>query len=57
MATGIMPRRQWSAAYPYLEKAYSVSDGKPVNAKIMVRGEPGTLGPEVSHHPLIAQHS
>jgi hypothetical protein len=39
--------RKWSAAYPYLEKAYSVSDGKPVNAKIMVRGEPGTLGPEV----------
>jgi hypothetical protein len=39
--------RRWSAAYPYLEKAYSVSDGKPVNAKIMVRGEPGTLGPEV----------
>ena len=37
--------RKWAAQYPYLAKAYSVSDGKPVDAKIMVRGEPGTLGP------------
>ncbi len=40
-------QRQLSQQYPYLQKAYSVSDGKPVNAKVMVRGEPQTLGPEV----------
>ncbi len=38
--------RKWAQQYPYLTKAYTVSDGKPVTAKIMVRGEPGTLGPE-----------
>jgi hypothetical protein len=38
--------RRLSAQYPYLQKAYAVTDGKPVNAKIMVRGEPQTLGPE-----------
>jgi hypothetical protein len=40
-------KRRWTAAYPYLRKAYSVSDGAPVNARIMVRGEPATLGPAV----------
>ncbi len=40
--------RRVSAQYPYLQKAYAVSDGTPVNAKIMVRGEPQTLGPEVA---------
>ncbi|HTS67002.1 MAG TPA: PSD1 and planctomycete cytochrome C domain-containing protein [Candidatus Acidoferrales bacterium] len=39
--------RRLSNQYPYLQKAYAVSDGKPVNAKIMVRGEPASLGPEV----------
>ena len=39
--------RRVSNRYPYIQKAYAVSEGKPVNAKIMVRGEPGTLGPEV----------
>ena len=39
--------RRLTARYPYFAKAYAVSEGKPVNAKIMVRGEPGTLGPEV----------
>ena len=39
--------RRLSNQYPYFEKAYAVSEGKPVNARIMVRGEPGTLGPEV----------
>ncbi|HJZ98591.1 MAG TPA: PSD1 and planctomycete cytochrome C domain-containing protein [Candidatus Solibacter sp.] len=39
--------RRWSNQYPYLQKAYAVSEGKPVNAKIMVRGEPNQLGPEV----------
>jgi hypothetical protein len=39
--------RRLSARYPYFAKAYSVSEGKPVNARIMVRGEPATLGPEV----------
>jgi hypothetical protein len=40
-------QRKLSAEYPYLQKAYSVSDGKPVDARIMVRGEPQTLGPAV----------
>jgi hypothetical protein len=39
--------RRWSNQYPYLQKAYAVSEGKPVNAKLMVRGEPTQLGPEV----------
>jgi hypothetical protein len=39
--------RRWSAQYPYLQKAYAVSEGKAVNAKIMVRGEPTQPGPEV----------
>jgi len=39
--------RRLSNQYPCLQKAYAVSDGKPVNAKIMVRGEPASLGPEV----------
>jgi hypothetical protein len=33
--------------YPYFEKAYAVSEGKPADARIMVRGEPQTLGPAV----------
>jgi hypothetical protein len=40
--------RRLSNQYPYFQKAYAVSEGKPVNAKIMVRGEPGTLGPETA---------
>jgi hypothetical protein len=39
-------KQKWTAEYPYLQKAYAVTDGKPVTAKIMVRGEPATLGPE-----------
>ncbi|HEY1342327.1 MAG TPA: PSD1 and planctomycete cytochrome C domain-containing protein [Bryobacteraceae bacterium] len=39
--------RQLSAEYPYLPKAYAVSDGTPADARIMVRGEPQTLGPAV----------
>jgi hypothetical protein len=39
--------RTWSGQYPYVAKAYAVAEGKPVNARIMVRGEPQTLGPEV----------
>jgi hypothetical protein len=39
--------RRFSARYPYFAKAYAVSEGTPVNARIMVRGEPATLGPEV----------
>jgi hypothetical protein len=39
--------RRWSNQYPNIQKAYAVSEGKPVNAKIMVRGEPSQLGPEV----------
>jgi hypothetical protein len=40
--------RRWSNQYPYLQKAYAVSEGRPANAKIMVRGEPAQLGPEVA---------
>ena len=40
-------QRRLSAQYPYVQKAYAVTEGKPVNARIMVRGEPQTLGPEV----------
>jgi hypothetical protein len=40
-------RRKWTAQYPYIQKAYSVSDGKAADAKIMIGGEPGKLGPEV----------
>ena len=39
--------RRLSARYPYFQKAYAVTEGKPVNARVMVRGEPATLGPEV----------
>src|SRR5262249_23322468 len=39
--------RRLSNQYPYFQKAYAVSEGKPVNAKVMVRGEPATLGAEV----------
>ncbi|MCU1232451.1 MAG: hypothetical protein JWP63_418 [Candidatus Solibacter sp.] len=39
--------RRLTARYPYFAKAYAVSEGKPVSARIMVRGEPATLGPEV----------
>jgi hypothetical protein len=39
--------RRLPARYPYFQKAYAVTEGKPVNARIMVRGEPATLGPEV----------
>ena len=39
--------RRLTNRYPYFAKAYAVSEGKPVNARIMVRGEPATLGPEV----------
>ena len=39
--------RALSGQYPYLAKIYGVSEGKSVNARIMVRGEPQTLGPEV----------
>jgi hypothetical protein len=40
-------QRRLSGQYPYLQKAYSVSEGKAVDAKVMVRGEPQTLGAEV----------
>jgi hypothetical protein len=33
--------------YPKLAKAYAVTEGKPVDARVMVRGEPQTLGPAV----------
>jgi hypothetical protein len=39
--------RRFTSRYPYLAKAYAVSEGTPVNARIMVRGEPATLGAEV----------
>jgi len=39
--------RRLSNQYPYVQKAYAVSEGKPADAKIMVRGEPAALGAEV----------
>jgi hypothetical protein len=39
--------RQLSNRYPYFAKAYAVTEGKPVNARQMIRGEPNQLGPEV----------
>jgi hypothetical protein len=39
--------RKLHAEYPYLAKAYAVSEGKPADARILVRGEPQTLGPTV----------
>jgi hypothetical protein len=35
------------AEYPFIQKAYAVSEGMPSDARIMVRGEPQTLGPTV----------
>jgi hypothetical protein len=35
------------AEYPFIQKAYAVSEGTPADARIMVRGEPQTLGPTV----------
>jgi len=34
------------AAWPDIPMAYAVSEGKPVNAKVMIKGEPRVLGPE-----------
>jgi hypothetical protein len=39
--------RKLTSEYPYLQKAYAVSEGKPADARILVRGEPQTLGPTV----------
>ncbi len=39
--------RKLSAEYPYVAKAYAVSEGKPADARVMVRGEPQSLGPAV----------
>lgn len=33
--------------FPNIAMAFAASDGKPVNAKVMVKGDPKTLGPEV----------
>ena len=38
--------RRLTARYPYFPKAYAVTEGTPANARIMVRGEPASLGPE-----------
>ena len=39
--------RTLSNRYPYVAKAYAVAEGKPVDARQMIRGEPNQLGPEV----------
>jgi hypothetical protein len=36
-------RKEW----PDIPMVYAVSDAKPVNARVMVKGDPKTLGPEV----------
>ena len=33
--------------FPDIPMAFAVSDGKPLNAKVMIKGDPTTLGPEV----------
>lgn len=33
--------------FPDIPMAFAVSDGKAANARVMVKGDPGTLGPEV----------
>ena len=40
-------QRGLSSRYPYLQKAYAVTEGTPGNARVLVRGEPRTLGAEV----------
>src|SRR5205807_4171866 len=39
--------RKLAAEYPYLQKTYAVSEGKPADARILVRGEPQTPGATV----------
>ena len=39
--------RRYTARYPNLAKAYAVSEGKGANARVLLRGDPATLGPEV----------
>jgi hypothetical protein len=40
-------QKSLAQSYPTFAKAYAVTEGKPVDARIMVRGEPQTLGPTV----------
>ena len=39
--------RRLSSQYPYLQKAYAVTEGTPANARVLIKGEPRTLGAEV----------
>jgi hypothetical protein len=39
--------RRLSSQYPYLQKAYAVTEGTPGNARVLIKGEPRTLGAEV----------
>jgi hypothetical protein len=39
--------RRLSARYPNIPKVYAVSEGTPVNARVFIKGEPRTQGPEV----------
>jgi len=39
--------RRLSNQYPYLAKAYAVTEGKPASQKVMVRGDPRATGPEI----------
>jgi Protein of unknown function (DUF1553)/Protein of unknown function (DUF1549)/Planctomycete cytochrome C len=39
--------RKLSGSYPNVPKAYAVSEGTPTNARVFIKGEPKTLGPEV----------
>ena len=38
--------RRVSARYPYLQKAYAVTEGQPGDARVFIRGDPKTLGVE-----------
>lgn len=39
--------RRLRARYPYIAKAYAVSEGESADAHVLLRGEPGLPGPEV----------
>src|SRR5260370_225172 len=41
--------RRLSARYPYIPTVYAATEGTPANARVMIKGEPRTLGPEVPH--------
>ncbi len=47
-------RQQTLDATPVINDAYAVAEGKPINARIQVRGDPKRLGDEVARHFPVA---